>query len=1018
MLVSSIFSFSHNVFKGLFFQGCLGTGLCCIGLSQFLLPVPDSFVFTDTMNVQKMRDSLKRDVFKFLSNRPDGVPTEELWSEVSRWVGHEIKAKDYLVPNLSYFLYLWESDFRIAENRIHLRNAYFTSQGPATANTSSQSTSSSSASYEVSQHQPMEQMSGIYQNWMTNTQNSSYSHDFDTTDQPGNVSPTTVLGQRTDMANDITNVNVRHLDHTPQNMVQKSDHGLQNTEYGWQNKSYNLQYPEYGTQIPKHRVKDNQCRATNVEYDAQNADYVVQDEQHGAKNMGTYPSYSTNTNTTIQGQGEYRSDNMPHLDSSGYRSTGSYQMSGDEMHADRSMLKQSINTRYIQAQHNIDVPAQKASAMDLLKRTGYGPRLNAPDIQGNLVQAASIPHTRYPSAHQSRSFPQQYQTQSSNSATEGNSCNAQDTQQNQGSQVSTAQRGSRLDDRGSTGQKFHHDIFLDDTDLKNLHDFIVTKLKGFRRGINLEQLYNHVLSYGKGVEMIIQNSGGFQEFLYDYMSDVLSYNESNLVCLSEYQTQNDTEVVDLTGVSGPFNSRRAETLTNEMSRMETPQQLEEFQAKRNRSSKKEKGKRQLKAVPLVKEEIALKAINMPLERSSYSQEVGNYRDVSHEELAKLKNVIINRLEGHSCGIRSKKLITKLEPCRNVLEKVLRESGSFLQFLEDQMSDVLSVSKSQVVCLRQYQEQSQAEDHVIDLTNENTDEKANENNLAFQQNNQGQLDYAQGTNTGFIAPRNLQRNSAGLGFDTEFTDIDVRPIEKKEFEKRDIVVVPLNIPRNVPVSLDFVNAIAGECIETLSSANEFVMPERVEKMIFQRFQIQHPRQIGLNSVYNIPCIDELKRLLNRIHGYIIGFVKTRPICTLYELEDALKSYVGNHEDFSNLKVGPLQRSPVVFQHFKFPPDQEIIPAITSTDVLEHFQNFMNTEETWNGKPELEPFMEYLAYEYKAEDAYYLGVRIISLPLLASVRKFHDNHPSDPCSLERGLTYSQTKTPFDALGNQAF
>ena len=229
----------------------------------------------------------------------------------------------------------------------------------------------------------------------------------------------------------------------------------------------------------------------------------------------------------------------------------------------------------------------------------------------------------------------------------------------------------------------------------------------------------------------------------------------------------------------------------------------------------------------------------------------------------------------------------------------------------------------------------------------------------------------------------QNDNLGLRNQNDIVDLTLKQIERKEFKTKQIVVHPVNIPRNRQPPRDFVDTIAKECIETLAEANEYALPERVERLVCQRFQIQNVRQIGFSHVSQIPCVNELSRLLSKIHTYILGFIKTRSICTLHELRESLREYVPNREDFSKLKVGPLQRSPVVYEQFKFPPDQAEIPEITSIDVLEHFRNFLTKKNLWTTRLTLEPFMDYLVEQYNAENAYFLGIRIMSLPLAAAV-----------------------------------
>ena len=224
---------------------------------------------------------------------------------------------------------------------------------------------------------------------------------------------------------------------------------------------------------------------------------------------------------------------------------------------------------------------------------------------------------------------------------------------------------------------------------------------------------------------------------------------------------------------------------------------------------------------------------------------------------------------------------------------------------------------------------------------------------------------------------------GPGFRDVVVDLTVQPIVKKEFERKEILAQPVYVPRGQRPSPDMVESIARECIESLADANEYVSPERIDKLLLQRFGVNHVRQLGFQYPDKISCINDVSRLINKINGYVYAFVKTRCICTLFELRECLREFVPNKEDFSKLKLGPLQRFPVVFEQFRFPPDQETIPEITSTDILEHFRNYLSKKNLWTSRLELEDFMNYLVETFGAENAYYLGVRIRSLPLAAQV-----------------------------------
>lgn len=208
---------------------------------------------------------------------------------------------------------------------------------------------------------------------------------------------------------------------------------------------------------------------------------------------------------------------------------------------------------------------------------------------------------------------------------------------------------------------------------------------------------------------------------------------------------------------------------------------------------------------------------------------------------------------------------------------------------------------------------------------------------------------------------------------------IKTIDKEVFETKNIDIRPVYVPRGRKPPKEQIDTVAKECIEILADANLFVTQERVEKLICQRFNCHRIQDLGFRYVDQIDCVNELNRLICKINTYINAFLKTRSICTLHELKEALLDYATEGGDFSSLKTGPLQRFPVVYHQFRFPPDQVEIPEITTMDILDHLHNYLSINSLWSKKLELEPFMDYLIGIYGADNAYMLGVRIRSLAL---------------------------------------
>ncbi|XP_069113795.1 uncharacterized protein [Argopecten irradians] len=221
---------------------------------------------------------------------------------------------------------------------------------------------------------------------------------------------------------------------------------------------------------------------------------------------------------------------------------------------------------------------------------------------------------------------------------------------------------------------------------------------------------------------------------------------------------------------------------------------------------------------------------------------------------------------------------------------------------------------------------------------------------------------------------------------DITETRVVPISRREFEEREIRVSAIRgyDGRRRPPQNILENA-ARECIEILAEANQYVSLYRVEDLVKRRFNANTISQLGLRYFEQINCINEFNRSIAKVNAYIQAFVKTRSICTLYELNQCLLEYAPDKEDFASFKFGPLQRMPEVYRLFKFPTDFADIPEITTLDVLEHLRNFMTKHNKWSETLVMEEFMNYLVEVYSAENAYMLGVRLRSLPLAAMVLK---------------------------------
>ncbi|XP_067652769.1 uncharacterized protein [Haliotis asinina] len=228
----------------------------------------------------------------------------------------------------------------------------------------------------------------------------------------------------------------------------------------------------------------------------------------------------------------------------------------------------------------------------------------------------------------------------------------------------------------------------------------------------------------------------------------------------------------------------------------------------------------------------------------------------------------------------------------------------------------------------------------------------------------------------------------------------KPGASARLQRREINVAPVPYSRGMP-SKDQIDAVAKDCITILADANEHVSVERIEKLLCQRFSIRSISDLGcVRYVDQIGTVNEHARLLCKVNMYVQAFVKARSVCTMFELSECLREFTKDRDDFESLKLGPLQRLPVVYDMFKFPCDEEI-PEITTMDLLEHLRDYLSKNNKWMERVEMEPVMSYLVEAYNFETAYQLGIRIRSLPLAVQMLK---KSQRDAASTRRTVTES--------------
>ena len=106
-----------------------------------------------------------------------------------------------------------------------------------------------------------------------------------------------------------------------------------------------------------------------------------------------------------------------------------------------------------------------------------------------------------------------------------------------------------------------------------------------------------------------------------------------------------------------------------------------------------------------------------------------------------------------------------------------------------------------------------------------------------------------------------------------------------------------------------------------------------------------------------------------------------MCTVYELDKYL-AHLYDAQAYEDLKLGPLVKHPLVYEHFKFPSNVDP-PEITTLKVMKYLKQFMS-KNGWTNKVDMPEFLEYLKEQMSCETLYELGVRINSVGLIIKVR----------------------------------
>ncbi|XP_028393815.1 uncharacterized protein LOC114518092 [Dendronephthya gigantea] len=201
--------------------------------------------------------------------------------------------------------------------------------------------------------------------------------------------------------------------------------------------------------------------------------------------------------------------------------------------------------------------------------------------------------------------------------------------------------------------------------------------------------------------------------------------------------------------------------------------------------------------------------------------------------------------------------------------------------------------------------------------------------------------------------------------------DPKPLRKTSRQVHDIS------SKAKPPSEAAIKSEVTKIIDELSK-NHYVEVDMVIKSLHERFQVQSKMGLGNYRKEDIPGVKDLVRKQREINASIQAFVMVRSVSTLHELGKYLASLYSGAEDYQDLKLGPLVKHPLVYEHFRFPSNLDP-PEITTLRVMKYLKLFMG-RNGWTNRVDTTKFLEYLTEQMSCETPYELGVKIGSVALI--------------------------------------
>ncbi|CAF3462891.1 unnamed protein product [Rotaria sp. Silwood1] len=187
----------------------------------------------------------------------------------------------------------------------------------------------------------------------------------------------------------------------------------------------------------------------------------------------------------------------------------------------------------------------------------------------------------------------------------------------------------------------------------------------------------------------------------------------------------------------------------------------------------------------------------------------------------------------------------------------------------------------------------------------------------------------------------------------------------------------HITQRIP--LQHINEIAAKQIVLLHDEGQLVRWNDVLWRILTYFHVQDLGNIGIQRADQIPCIDNLIRIQNKINIYLDSYAYWQTIGTLNELENDL-ARIFYKNNYNELLLGPIEKQPKIEELFRLKHirNEYIKKDLKSSDVLKYLDQYMTKEFAWKTENEInvEHFFKFIAKQIHVKDIYQLGIRMKS------------------------------------------